>query len=96
MTYWPASDKKVYPGIAATGREGVWRLLQFEYRTPLEDVRRGMENDTLYIQPESEGFILVELQSGIIINFVTCMVDIIIINRWHNISQGTLPDRHAN
>ena len=63
--------QNVYPGIAATGREGVWRLLQFEYRTPLEDVSRGMENDTLYIQPESEGFILVELQSGIIINLMS-------------------------
>ncbi len=67
VTYWPASRNRVFPGIAATGREGVWRLLQYNYHTPLDDVCHSMENDAWNVQPESEGFIIVELQSGLCI-----------------------------
>ncbi len=61
VTYWPASETRVFPGIAATRRVGVWRLLRFEYRTPYD----AMEEDLCGLQPESEGFILVELKSGL-------------------------------
>ncbi len=65
VTYWPASETQVFPGIAATGRVGVWRLHRFEYRTPYDDTLRAMEEDLCGLQPESEGFILVELKSGL-------------------------------
>ena len=61
--YCPVSAGKAFPSITATGREGVWQLLHYELRTPLQDVVKGMEDD-VNLQPESEDFILLELQSG--------------------------------
>ena len=58
------SSSKVFLSITANGREGVWRLLHIEYCTPQEKVLKEMEDDICNLQPESEGFILVELRSG--------------------------------
>ena len=60
------SAGKVFPSITANGREGVWRLLHIEYHTPRDQVLREMEDDISNLQPESENFILVELQSGML------------------------------
>ncbi len=42
-------------------------LLQYNYHTTLDDVCHSMENDAWNVQPESKGFIIVELQSGLCI-----------------------------
>lgn len=64
--YCPVSAGKVFPSITANGREGVWRLLHIEYHAPRDKVLKEMEDDVYNLQPESEGFILVELQSGVL------------------------------
>ena len=58
------SAGKNFPSITATGREGVWQLLHYEFCTPLQEVVKGMEDDAK-LKPESEDFILLELHSGV-------------------------------
>ena len=50
----------------SNGREGVWRLLHIDYHAPRDKVLKEMEDDVYNLQPESEGFILAELQSGVL------------------------------
>lgn len=64
-TYCPVSQDKVFPYITATGREGVWCLMRFEYCVPHQDIVKQIEGDMCTLQPESEGFILIELQLGL-------------------------------
>ena len=49
--------------IIATGREGVWCLQNHEYHLPRKEVIQQVK-DFPTLQPEAEGFVMVELHIG--------------------------------
>lgn len=59
---------KVFMSITAAGREGIWRLQNFDFRASTADVEKGMEDDLGSLQPENDNFFLVEIQIGKLIN----------------------------
>ena len=46
------------------GQEGIWCLLHGEHHMKCQEVTNRMEDDLWNIQPESETFFLVKLESG--------------------------------
>lgn len=46
------------------GQEGIWHLLHGEHHMKCQEVTNRMEDDLWSIQPESEAFFLVKLESG--------------------------------
>ena len=70
----PVSSGKVFPSITANGREEERRLLCIKYCTPQEKVLKEMEDDLCNLQPESEGFILVEFCSGAHATVSMCII----------------------
>ncbi len=67
-TYCPVSPSgKIFPSVRAVGRDGLWRLRQFDYRASKHVVAKALEDEACVLQAE-EGFFLVELEVG---NFMT-------------------------
>ena len=48
----------------ATGRDGVWRILHYDFISTHEEIVTKMEEDLWNFQPVCENFMLVELRHG--------------------------------
>ena len=62
--YSPVYGSNIIRSIIVTGQEGIWRLLHGEHHMKCQEVTNRMEDDLWNIQPESEAFFLVKLESG--------------------------------
>ena len=62
--YCPVSKGKIVPGVTATGREGLWRLLYSDYSSTQEQLKVKLEEESWHFQPENEDFFLIEFTTG--------------------------------
>ena len=62
--YSPVCENNIIRSVTVTGQEGIWRLLHGEHHMKGQEVTNRMEDDLWNIQPESEAFFLVKLESG--------------------------------
>lgn len=59
--------------VVVNGREGVWCLLNHEYHLPRKEVLQHIKTDVPTLQPEAEGFVMVELQLGQYAWYFNCL-----------------------
>ena len=58
------SESNIIRSIIVTGQEGIWHPLHGEHHMKCQEVANRMEDDLWNIQPESEDFFLIKLESG--------------------------------
>ena len=74
--YCPVVNGMVRTCIVVTGQEGVWRLHRFDLESSDKDIQGQMADEFPPHQPETCGFVLVDLAIGEEIKYfhvVTCI-----------------------